>query len=45
MDEKFQSESSGHEKNSTDYGIYEWHWWHNVLVAGIILAIAFVISR
>jgi hypothetical protein len=45
MDQNVPSGSSGNEKNSTDTGNYEWHWWYSMLGATIILAIVFVISR
>jgi hypothetical protein len=45
MGQNVQSGSRGDEKNSTDTGNYEWHWWYSMLGATIILAIVFVISR
>lgn len=40
-----KSGSSSTEKDFTDPGKYEWHWWYSMLGATIILAIVFVISR
>jgi hypothetical protein len=45
MGQNVQSGSRGDQKNSADTGNYEWHWWYSMLVATIILAIVFVISR
>ncbi len=45
MNRRVQSVSRGDERNSTDTGDYEWHWWYSVLGATIILAIVFVISQ
>jgi hypothetical protein len=45
MGQDVQSGSHNDEKNSTDFGNYEWHWWYGMLGATIILLIVFVISR